>query len=183
MAVIPARARRLGDVRIDQRFAGIDDRRPFLGRSVLRRRDHQAVPMNQIGVAGTVLHLDLHRTTLLEAQHGTGHGAVVGGRLDDLARRDFERGRSDPDRMVGSSGHLSLTPDRTRRPHRKQRSGAERRAAEQAPSAHAWARREIGFVSLRHRKLLWLAFAVVVRAQVQVYCPIIPASSCSRMWQ
>jgi hypothetical protein len=59
---------------------------------------------NHLGPIGVIRHLDGDRLILLQAQHRAGHLAVVGGRLDPVARRQIERDGHDVDLVIGRRG-------------------------------------------------------------------------------
>ena len=62
--------------------------------------------MDQIGIAGVVGDLDVHGASLAQPQHRSRDAIVVSCGLDRLAGRQFERNRTDADRVIdcGFSG-------------------------------------------------------------------------------
>ena len=101
VGVIPAKAGRAGREGVAGARAHLDGGRPFFDGAVRLGGCEEAVQMDHLRPVGVVRHLDGHRLILFKAQQGTGDLAVVGGRLQSVARRQIERDRRDVDPVIG----------------------------------------------------------------------------------
>jgi hypothetical protein len=140
VAMIPARSRRLRGVVVGVGLAGLDDWRSLLGRAILERRQIEAVPMDEVGIARVVDDLDPDWPAFLEAKRRTWNRAVVGGRLDERIRSDLERDRRDADRVIdvllgGGAGHVPGGESRRRKRARRRRKHGMSRGFQEAPAS------------------------------------------------
>jgi hypothetical protein len=117
----------------------------LFGGSVLESRQVQAMPMDQIGVAGVVGDLDVHGASFAQPQHRSRDAIVVSGGLDRLAGRQFEGNRTDADGVIDCTFSGLHTAQA-----RRDACGAG--PQQKAPSAHpAWAKIALGVGKQDHR--------------------------------
>jgi hypothetical protein len=117
MGVVPACARRPRSKGVDERFAHWDDWLSLFSRSILESGQVQAVPMDEVRIAGVVDDLDLHGAPLVQPQHRTGDAAVVSRGFDRFAWCQLERNWTDADGVINCrfSGQCVAQPRRDAR--------------------------------------------------------------------
>jgi len=133
VAVVPARAAGVCREGVAPDRPGLDHRRSLLHRAVGFRGHVEPVPVHDIVDVGVVADIDAHLVALAQPQRRARHLAVIGERVDHLARRELEPLRRDPQRMVRRACDLRIAGSQSRPERHPGCARSKQKALELAP--------------------------------------------------